>query len=65
MSRKNKPARFGQPKYIPSSMEKQEEFPPIKTDVSSLSLAELSQKKAKLDRPLEFDEKVLKSLTTD
>jgi hypothetical protein len=62
MSKRTKQVPFGKPKYIPSSKEEQEEYPPIKTDVSSVSLAELSQDKTKLDRPLVFDKKVLMSL---
>jgi hypothetical protein len=57
--------RSGKPKYIPSPIEEQEEYPPVKTDVSSISLAQLSQVKAKLDRDLVFDKKILKSLSPD
>ncbi len=65
MSKKTKQVPFGKPKYIPSSREEQEEYPPVKTDVSSLSLAELSQVKVKLERPLVFNKKFLKSLSAD
>lgn len=61
MSYEAKRAYLSEPKYIPSQRDRQE-YPPPKTDVSSLSAVELSQMKAKLDRPLVFDEKVLKSL---
>ncbi len=65
MSKKSLQIRSGKPKYIPSSIEEQEEYPPVKTDVSSISHAQLNQVKAKLDRDLVFDKKILKSLSPD
>jgi hypothetical protein len=65
MSYGTKSQHFGQPKYIPYSREEREEYPPIKTDVSSLSMAELSQINVKMDRPLKLDEKVLKSVSSE
>lgn len=54
---------YGEPKYIPSPKERQE-YPPPKTDVSSLSVAELNRMKTRLGHPLIFDEKVLESIRT-
>ncbi|MBW1987816.1 MAG: hypothetical protein JRI50_11485 [Deltaproteobacteria bacterium] len=57
--------RFGQPKYIPYPRGEQEEYQPPKTDINSLSMAELRKNQAKFERPLVFDENVLRSFSAD
>ncbi|MBM4293694.1 MAG: hypothetical protein FJ126_02160 [Deltaproteobacteria bacterium] len=61
MSNEVKRVYSGQAKYIPSAGVKQE-YPLPKTDVSSLSSADLIKIKVELERPLVFDDKVLRSL---